>query len=86
MSSGVQARGTARTDDERDREMFLASAALSRWLPVDRRRRRGEGLGAALSGDFDKVEFGIGTSSASGAAKCRTGGGTLAVVTRWGRS
>ena len=55
-SSGVHARGTARTDGEREREMFLASAALSRWLPVERRRRAGTGLGAALIGDLDRSE------------------------------
>ena len=32
ISSWVQARGAARTDDERHLEMFRASAALSRWL------------------------------------------------------
>lgn len=58
-SSGVHARGTARTDGEREREMFLASAALSRWLPVDRCGRLGEALGAALSGDLDRAELGL---------------------------
>ena len=34
-SSGVHVRGEGLTDGEREREMFLASAALSRWLPED---------------------------------------------------
>ena len=52
---------------EREREMSRAFAVLSRWLPVERRRRSGAGLGAARSGDFDSVDFGIGTSSSAGA-------------------
>ena len=38
---------------EREREMLRAFAALSRWLPVEWRRRSGAGLGAARS----KLEF-----------------------------
>ena len=48
---------------------------------MDRRRRRDGVAGGERSGDFDRAECGIGTSIASGAAKCRTGGGTLAVAT-----
>ena len=72
-SAGVHARGTTGPVGEREREMLRAFAALSRWLPVEWRRRSGAGLGAARSGDFDSVEFGIGTSSAAGAVQCRTG-------------
>ena len=53
---------------------------------MDRRRWREGVSGGDQSGDLDKAEGGIGTSTASGAAKCRTGGGTLAVATRCGRS
>ena len=52
------------------------------FLYTERRRRVGAGLGAARSGDFDKAECGIGTSSASGAARCRTGGGSSALAMR----
>ena len=81
-SSGVHSRGTARSGGEREREMFLASAALSRWLPEERRRRSATGLGAAQIGDLDRAEFGIGTFHASGAVQCRTGGGKLALAMR----
>ena len=53
--------------------MLRAFAVFSKWLPVERRRRSGAGLGAARSGDFDSVDFGMGTSSAAGAVRCRTG-------------
>ena len=62
--------------------MFRASAARSRWLPVERRRRSGAGLGAARRGDLDRAEFGIGTSHAAGAEQCRTGGGRLVSAMR----
>ena len=72
-SAGVHPRGATDPIGEREREMLRAFAVLSRWLPVEWRRRSGAGLGAARSGDFDSVEFGIGTSSAAGAVQCRTG-------------
>ena len=66
-SSGVHGLRATEADGDREREMFLASAVRSRWLPVERRRRSGAGLGAGRIGDLDKAESGIGTSHAAGA-------------------
>ena len=53
---------------------------LLRLCQDERRLRSGTGLGAALRGDLERAECGIGTSPASGAWQCRTGGGRLALV------
>ena len=68
-SAEDHARGVTDPIGEREREMLRAFAVFSRWLPVEWRRRSGAGLGAARSGDFDSVDFGIGTSSAAGAVR-----------------
>ena len=83
-SSSVHGLRKAEVDGDRDREICLASAARSRWLPVERRRRSGAGLGAGRMGDFDKAESGMGTSHAAGAWQWRTGDGRLALFwCRW---
>ena len=55
-----------------------------REMPVP--RRRGGAAGGERIGDFERPVEGSGRSEGSGAARCRTGGGTLAEAARCGRS